>query len=894
MDDKRRLEIEAVFDELVDLPESERTAALRRRCASDLDLAAEVRALLEAHEIAERIFPDAPTGRMVGPYRIVREIGRGGMGVVYLADRADGQFEKRVAIKLIQSASADDPLHRRFLAERQILAGLEHPDIARLLDGGITDDGRPYLVLEYVDGLPITEYCDRHRLAVEDRLRLFIRVCDAVQYAHRNLIIHRDLKPGNILVTETGEVRLLDFGIAKLIQPKEGTRAAPLTRAEFRLLTPGYASPEQVRGDPLTTASDVYSLGVLLYELMTGCSPYPKVPGSTADLIEMVCLRDPERPSARSVRGEVFGGAWDQEDPSESAGELAPRERSVRRGTTPERLRRRLRGDLDSIVLMALRKEPALRYASCDLLRQDIEAHLADLPVRAHRGSRRYRMGRFMRRYRVETAAAALIAVSLVGGTAAATWQAVVAGREQARAEAERAKAEEVAAFLEGLFAAVDPYAPSAERLDTLRVRELLSRGAERVRGGLADQPDVRAQMLDVVGRVYGSLGLFEDAIPLLEEALEVRRGLLPRSADELALTLDHFGRLLTETGDLERGEAMLREALQIRRASRSTDLAATATNLNAVANALRARGRFVEAEEYHLSAIQTLRSGGEVHVPVLAEVLTDLVATHEVQGDYEAAEARAREAVDLHLTVYGPMHPRLALAMGQLGLLLQRRAAYPEAEALFQQAYAITGAALGEEHPRSAELLGRLASARRWQRDYEAADSLNRKAISLQRKLYGDRHPEVANSLNNLASVLRQKQDYAAAVPIHEEAIEITRGSLGEDHAFYWIHRGNLAMTLTASGACEAAIPLHREVIVGLQRTIPREAVRVHLQESWLGQCLGRTGRFAEAEALLLTAHAALVQRGEDDEFVLEAAERLADLYAAWGRPEEERRWRP
>jgi serine/threonine-protein kinase len=345
----------------------ERERLLRGYLDSDPALVERVRSLLAADAepgimdaLAARLIPvsnllqDVAPER-VGPYRIVSELGRGGMGVVYLAERADGQFQQRVAIKLIASADADDPLHQRFLAERQILADLVHPNIARLLDGGLTDDGRPYLVLEYVDGLPITTYCECRQLDIRARLRLFADVCAAVQHAHRSLVIHRDLKPSNILVSSDARVHLLDFGIAKLLGPTIAAAQLPVTRAEWRVMTPEYASPEQVLGESLTTASDIYSLGVLLYELMCGQAPYQLTTSSPAQIMAAVCEQDPERPSARA----------------------------------PERLARALRGDLDGIVMMALRKEPDRRYASADMLRQDVERYLAGFPVSAHRGSRR-------------------------------------------------------------------------------------------------------------------------------------------------------------------------------------------------------------------------------------------------------------------------------------------------------------------------------------------------------------------------------------------------------------------------------------------------------------------------------------------------------------------------
>ncbi|MDX1566311.1 MAG: serine/threonine-protein kinase [Longimicrobiales bacterium] len=889
---ERRREIEELFDGALDRAPAERDPWLERVCADDPELLAEVRALLRAHELADEIFPDRRHPDSIGPYRVIRELGRGGMGVVYLAERADGQYQRRVAIKVLSSSADAGPLHQRFLAERQILAGLRHPNIAQMLDGGLTRDRRPYFVLEYVDGIPITEYCRRHELGVEERLRLFLDVCSAVQHAHRSLIIHRDLKPGNILVTDEGQVRLLDFGIAKLLEPGSHPARAPVTRMDMRVMTPEYASPEQVRGDPLTTASDVYALGVLLYELLTGSLPYDIEKGS---LVDVVCDTRPLRPSAkvREMATRAAEAATDVEGPEARAEAPSP---------SPERLSRRLRGDLDSIVLMALRKEPDARYRSADLLREDIERHLASLPVLAHRGGRRYRLGRFLRRYRVESAAAALVALSLIGGTAVASWQATIASREQARAEAERATAEGVSRFLEGLFASVDPYAPTPERVDTLSVREILDRGVARVRTDLAAQPRVRAQMLDVVGRVYSNLGLYEDARQLLEESVALRRGRAgtgpdggsirgadppqdPASRRALATSLADLGVLLMETGDYERARSLLEEALEIRRSLPPDDDhpegsdPAIATTLNQLGRVHRLLGHYGEAEALHFEAMAMLQSASGDSAPELATFMTDLVRTLEWAGDREREERWARESVALHRRLFGDSHPALAVALRDLGLVLQRNADFAPAEERFRESYEIAVDALGRDHPQVADLLNRIASIRWWRGDLATADSIHVESIALKRRIYGDLHLEVAYGLNNLASVRRDSGLLESADSLHAEAVEITRSLVGEDHAAYWILLGNHASTWTAGGDCERSIPVHRAIIDGLRRTIPADRDRYPIQMRWLGECLIEVGRYEEADSVLRESMELLRPRGEGDRFYRDASATLERL---------------
>ena len=498
-----RHEIESIFETAIELAPADREYWLAERCGTDPRLRAEVDALLAAHERAEGMLEasvavaaaealkDVERGRRIGAYRVLRELGRGGMGVVYLAERDDGQYEHRVAIKLLRAGPEADDLHRRFVAERQILASLKHRGIAQLLDGGVTEGDIPYLVMEYVDGVPITTYCDQRKLGIDERLRLFHDVCGAVHYAHQNLIIHRDIKPGNILVSPDGGAKLLDFGIAKLLNPALGASDQPLTRTELRAMTPEYASPEQVRGETVTTASDVYALGIVLYELLSGQRPYHLTSGSPQELMEVVCTRVPERPSS----------------------------------VAEPRVRPLLSGDLDAIVMMALRKDATDRYGSVDLLWGDIQRHLDGLPVLAHRGSRLYRTRKFLGRHRVESAAAALVALSLAIGAGAAIRQATLAGHERDRAERALADAEQslkqsesVTGFLVGLFDVTTPM-PGAT---ALTARELVRRGAMQLET-FQGQPLVQARMLEAMARVHMTMAQYPEARVALERALALR-----------------------------------------------------------------------------------------------------------------------------------------------------------------------------------------------------------------------------------------------------------------------------------------------------------------------------------------------------------------------------------
>ena len=506
-------QVNRVLDIALELPPEERKAFLNHACVGDPSLSVDVERLLHACDRAEHfleqpapmfavslledLVADTETPSdvdiQVGPYRLVRELGHGGMGAVYLAERADDQFRQRVALKLIRRGMDSQGI-RRFMEERQILASLSHPSIARLLDGGITDDRLPYFAMEYVDGTPIDRYCDARRLSIVARLALFVGVCQTVQYAHRNLVVHRDLKPSNILVTADGQVKLLDFGIAKLLTSQEAT--AGLTQPGLRLMTPQYASPEQVRGDSISTASDVYALGVLLYELLTGHYPYGRV-SSLHDIEHAVLQQQPVLPSA-AVRRILERDA--------GSNPVTPALVSHARHCSVEKLVRALRGDLDTIILRAMSKEPERRYSTAEQLAEDIGRHLAGRPVTARRDTRRYRIQKFVQRHRFSVAAAGAFIVLLVVFSVITAVQSVRIRAQAERLTLERNNAQHVTRFLTEMFNLSNPIEGKGH---ALRAREVLDSGAARIERELKNQPAVQAQLMTTVGEAYHGLGLY-------------------------------------------------------------------------------------------------------------------------------------------------------------------------------------------------------------------------------------------------------------------------------------------------------------------------------------------------------------------------------------------------
>ena len=711
--------VRTLFHAALERRPAERAAFLSRACTGDEALRAEVASLLDADSkspswMDDPIFAvaceilgtesEAQTpGRQIGHFRIERELGRGGMGTVYLAARDDGQFRQQVALKRIRSGLASDSIARRFRSERQILADLAHPNIARLLDGGMTENGDPYLVMEYVEGKPIDRYCEQHRLSSRRRLEIFLKVCAAVQHAHRHLVVHCDLKPGNILVTDEGEPKLLDFGVARLLAGETARGPGEGTAGGLRLMTPEYASPEQILGRPLATTSDVYSLGVLLYELLTGISP----------------VRQAEPP-----RREAAPIARDAPPPSPSSPiEVAGRPAAERRRwpTRSDRTGRKLCRDLDSIALAALHEEPSRRYGSVEQLAADLRRYLTGQPVTARRHTPAYLAGKFIRRHRLAVAATALVALSLLVGLAVATFQAH-------EAERERSKAEQVTGFIKSLFRQVDP---GRARGPDLTLGELLDDAVGPIRSGLAGQPRVQADLLQILGEGYTRLGRFEPARELLEQAMQIRRQTLGDEHPEVARSLDSLGLLALEQGDLPSAETLLRQALE------------------------RSRERLGDR---HLDVAESLNGLGRV-----------LLRT-----DPAAAESRFRRSLAIRRETVGDRSREVSVSLNNLGVALQESQRTEEAREALTEALELRQQLFGERHLLVANSLHNLASVLTDLGELRSAERRQREALALYRARLGDDHGSTAAALHNLAGLLRAAGRVGEAREAVEEAMRI------------------------------------------------------------------------------------------------------------------------
>ena len=844
------------LDEALEIPTGDRGAWLEAIFARDPAVARDLQKLLAERDLIDKssflegAVPLSPSlltqplgGQTIGAYRLSSLIGQGGMGSVWLAERNDGRFEGRVAVKLLNVALIGRAGEERFRREGTILARLTHLHIARLIDAGITPTGQPYLILEHVAGVSIDRYCHNHALTIEARVRLFLDVLDAVIHAHANLIVHRDLKPANVLVADDGQVKLLDFGIAKLLREdrawNEPGQAGALTQETGTALTPQYAAPEQVSGGSITTATDVYALGILLYELLTGQHPAGAALQSPATLLHAIVDVEPRR-----ISDVVAGhGAL----PDATAGH------AVRCGTTVSRLRRILRGDLDTIVAKALKKNAGERYESATALADDLRRYLRREPIMARPETVGYHAAKFIRRHVRGVTAAALVTLALGASTAFYTTR---LAQERDRAEHEADKATRVSELMVGLLSGADPISNRATP-NGPSVRALLDAGAEQAQRDLVDQPEVQAEILTALGRIYRRLGVYDRAQTLLEQALVAGQKVYGLEDVRLAQTLNDLGVLLTDKGDYTGAARHLEQSLAMRRKLLGTDNADVAVTL-------------VE----------------------LGRVYQDL-------GYSDRADPLLRESLDVRRRVLGDQDRETAVSLNAVGSVLRLKGDLAGADAMLHQSLALNRKTRGEYHPNTGTSMHDLGIVAASRGDYRTAETLFRQALAIHRRALGENHPNVAFSLNGLSHVLVEEGRYDEAVDASEHALTVARASLGPDHQLVGIYTLNLAsLQLTRKNAA-AAEPLAREglrirllapgLVPNRRRTFIEDDWSIGGAKSVLGASLTALGRYSEAETVLLEAFQNLrtppvrSRRDLNDTVV-----RLIQLYEARGLPEQ------
>lgn len=812
-DAERWKRVAAAFDALVDLDAGTRARQLEVLASEDAALAAEVRALLAADADGHTVLdagvagavPDlldgAPPDRRAGPYRLLHPIGEGGMGVVWLGERTDGAYEQQVAVKIIKRGMDSAAILRRFVQERRILARLRHAHVVRLLDGGITVDGRPFYVMELVHGRPLTAYAAERRLDVAARIALLAQVADAVAYAHAHLVVHRDLKPSNVLVDAAGEPRVLDFGIAKLIE-ESGEQTVTGTAA--RVLSPAYAAPEQILGEPVGTTADVYALGMLMGELLTGVLPQQRRGASAAQLAHEAACETSQRLSLLAAR-----------QPHDRLAAL------YGEATDGRRLARRLGGDLDVIAATALQREPGRRYPTAAAFADDLRRWLDGRPIAARADSTAYRLARFVRRHRFGVAAATLIALSLLGGLGVAVWQARIA-REQARqaaverqhAERQLARAERVKAFMLTLFREQDPVSRAKAQART--APELIREGIAQIDATLAAEPDLQAELLRDLGQ--------------LQVGLDDRAG----------------------------GEATLRRAWDLQASLSGSHSAATAEALSAYADAVYAAGDSARAGTMLREAVAQLRrTRGADHASTV-EAESRLAVIEMIEGRYEEAERLARHALEVARGRYGDGRAELIEPLGVLGNIVKEGGRYPEALALYDEALRIVAGTHGEDHARSVALRSRRGDVLRVQRRYDEALADYEAALRIERAQLPAGHALIGGTLLRLGDLQRRTGRLDEADRSLREAIAILGGGppSGQYAQALQFH-ANLAL---ARGDLDLAVQRYRASIEAF-RASGGDSVYAWLTQYKLADVLVAAGRVAEAEPLVDEASAAAVR---------------------------------
>lgn len=834
MDTVRWAQVRKVFDEAVLIPSHERRAWLRQTCRDAPDILNEVELLLQSHDTLGKFLeppesssrPQSATtlaGKQIGPYRVVNVIGEGGMGTVYRAVRDYGQYQKHVAIKVVRGMLLNEDIIERFERERETLARLQHPNIAQLLDGGTTDDGLPYVVMEYVEGVPLDKYCDDHSLDVTTRLQLFRTICGAVHYAHQNLVVHRDLKPGNILVDESGAPKLLDFGVAKILDASHQVEASDMTKAGLRFITPEYASPEQLRNENITTKSDVYSLGVLLFKLLTGKRPYDFGSQLPHEISRAVFEQQPLKPSTMVLKGSESNSAF---------------------STNSQKLSHQLSGDLDNIILKALEKNHEKRYSSVEHLSEDIRRHLAGLPVSARSATFGYRAGKFVGRHKIGVAAATAIVLLLVGGIATALWQANKATKEAA-------KAEQIAAFLQEMLSSADP----ARSGKDVTVVQTLDRAAERVEKELGAQPEIAASVLHTMGETYLSLGQYDKAERDFRRSLALCERVFGREHEEnatllhslaflaqlrtqhaaadslyqLAITmhkrttpnpdrhlfsmLSDYCTLLRERHEVAKALATIQEALAF--ATDATGLSGREYGiaLSNYASALKDNGDNLRADSVYRHALNIMKQElGTEHIDV-AQTINNFALVLIQEGKDDEAEDLLRQSLGIRKKVLGDSHPEVALAMTNLAGMALKRGNISEAEQLSNDALRLYRATINPDNLRISSalvFLGRIANTRG---NASQAEGLLTEALQMRKNVLPPNHYGVLGVEAELGKTRLLQKRYPEAERMLTHSFETLNSTMGSHHPATIAAAKYLLELYTTTGREEKASELEKKL---------------------------------------------------------------------------------
>ena len=855
MDTARWQRIQELFHQAADLPAGERERFIADSAGDDDALADAVRSLLredaEGDTLIDRGVAGVAAGAVaggsaahvppeIGPYRILRTLGEGGMGVVVLAERTD--LRNLVAIKLLRDAWASPARRERFASEQRTLAQLNHPSIARLYDADILPDHTPWFAMEYVEGLPLDRYCQVHACTTVRRLQIFREVCEAVMHAHQHAVIHRDLKPSNILVTAGGQVKLLDFGIAK--QVEDLAPEVDRTRTELRLMTPAYAAPEQVRGGQLGIHTDVYSLGVVLYELLAGRSPHDLAGRSPAEVDRILGEVEPDKPSVHG-RARDRGAGW---------------------------------ADLDVLVLTALQKDPARRYRTVESLLRDIDHYLAGEPLEARPDTAGYRLRKYARRHwRPLAVAAAVLAVVVT----LVTSYTVRLRHARNTALAQSARTERIQRFMVDLFEGGDA---SAGPSDTLRVVSLLSAGVREART-LDGEPGVQAELFQTLGGIYKTLGQLERADTLLQTSLAIRRRIAGDDPRDVSRSLVALGLLRADQSQLEEAEKLVREGLEIAERTRPPDASLLARATTALGLVIEVRGDYPEAIEI-LTRAARLDSLAGTPPAEASETLTELANCHFYSGHYETADSLNRIVLALDRSLHGERHPHVASDLINLGAVQSEWGHWSEAEAHYRQALGIYREWYGEEHYETAASITMLARVLIPQMRLTEARELLERALAIREKVFGPDHPNVASTLNELARVAQREGRYDDAERGFSRMVSIYRAAFDDKHYLIGLALANLGAVSMDRKQPAAAEPLFREALRRYAETLPADHQFVGITHLRLGRSLHQQGR--TRQGLQETGEGYRILKAQSDvpaEWLKIAREDLVAEYEALGQ---------
>jgi eukaryotic-like serine/threonine-protein kinase len=861
--------VQAIFHDVADLPKPAQRVLLEAECREDPALMVEVLGLLEedargdsildrdaadvAGQVLDAAIPPAFLNQDFGPYRISNVLGQGGMGVVYLAERKD--LGSVAAIKILRDAWLSPERRERFASEQRTLAQLNHPAIARLYDASTLPDGTPWFVMEYVEGVPLTTFCEEHASSITERLRLFRAVCEAVEHAHRHLIVHRDLKPSNILVTPDGTVKLLDFGIAKQLDSLEGP--VDQTKTGLRMMTPAYAAPEQILGEPIGMHTDIYTLGVVLYELLTGGLPFDVSNRTPGEVEASIVAQEPVRPSAAAKEPAVSRRAW---------------------------------ADLDVLCLTAMRKEPERRYRTVEALIRDIDHYLDGEPLDARPDTFGYRLSKFVRRNWRPVSAAGAGSIVVIGLVVFYTVRLTTA-RNAAVAEAGRTQ--RIQHFMLNLFQGGDEAVGPA---DSLRVVTLVDRGEQDAKS-LDGQPAVQAELYETLGSIYQKLGKLDQADSLLRRALDQRRALFGSDNAEVAKSLVALGQLRLAQAEYKDAERLIRDGLEMSKRHLRPDHPAIASATVALGQVLEESGQYdagIKVLEQAVGLRSAAARGGPPSAD-LAASMRELANTHFYAGHLAVADSLDRLVLAITRTVNGERHPLVAEDLINLGAVQQGWGHYKEAEQYYRQALDITQAFYGPNHYKTAAGLTVLGRALRFEpQGNDEAARLFEQALVIRERVFGKVHPQVASTLNEMAGVALARHRFAEAEARARRVLTIYRTVYGGKHAFTGVGVSNLASVYVAQQQYARAEPLYREAIEIFTESQGAEQLNTGIARIKLGRTLLRQRRYAEAVRETLAGYQILIKQTDPGvSWLVDARTDLVLAYNALRQPEKAARFR-